>query len=131
MKKIILAGGVVCLLAGFPASAQTAPSFGEALASSLMYPQSAQVSRRNNNDQYWNRIHFNQEMRDQEREREEARKNDHHDNGHHYAYGKDPKHHKAGWKDQSKSHGKNDGKKPPKFHGENRAKDPNKRADNK
>lgn len=100
MKKIILLSAALCLFAGFSASAG-------------QYPQGGDRDRSHHNDQYWQ----DRMDRDQERAREEAR-----DNGHHYAYGKDPKHHKEGWKRHGKNH--------PKFHNKNRAKDPNKRADN-
>lgn len=116
MKKIILLGGALCLLTSFPVNAQTYEA----------YPQGAVWNRLNNNYQYWHQTRIDQESRNWERAREEARRNDDHDNGNHYAYGKDPKHHKEGWKSQSKHNGKGYGKNHPKYHSQNRPKDPNK-----
>lgn len=110
MQKTILLGAALCLLINFPANAQT--TFGQALTSALSpaYPSS---DSRNNHYQYWHNIRAEQEMRDREHAREEARERDERDRGHHYAYGKDPKHHKKDWKHNSKKHHKN---KHPKHH---------------
>ncbi len=103
MKKIILLGGAVCLLANFSANASE-------------YPQGSDVNRRASVYRYWNQFQINQDTPNREQVRKEAR-----DNGHHYAYGKNPRHHKEGWKKRPKHNGKS--------YGDKRLRDPDKKFD--
>lgn len=95
MKKTILLSGVLCLLTSFSASAQI-----------FEYPRGADWIR-NNNYQYWRQVRIDQELRGREHAKEEALENSNHDNGHHYAYGQDPNHHKKDWKDRPRDPNKN------------------------
>lgn len=98
MKKIILLSGVLYVLASFPASAQVV----------IQFPHDHGWNRQQSDYQYWEQIRMNREA--EEHAREDARKNSEHDHGNRYAYGKDQKHHKDGWKDRPKRHGKSHGK---------------------
>ena len=115
MKKIFLLTSTLCVLTSFSASAQnTQEGFGAALASVFttnQYPHNSDWDRRNGNYQYWQQSQIDQARRDQERRdhdrmRQESYDHDRDNNGNHYAYGKDPEHHKDGWKDGKKHHGK-------------------------
>jgi hypothetical protein len=101
MKKIILLSGILYSLASLPASAQIV----------IEYPHGREWQRQQSNHRYWEQVRINQEAE------EHARKEDH-DNGKHHAYGKDPKHHKEGWKDRPKRGGES--------YNKNRPHDPNK-----
>ncbi len=99
MKKIIIIAGALCVLASFSANAQTSAQL------ILEFPDGRNL-RDISNDHYWRQVRLNQEA--EERARHEAR--EHHDNGNHYAYGKD----------KPKKHDKKYGKNYPKYyHNEN------------
>jgi hypothetical protein len=105
MKKAILLSSILCVFTSVPAVAQDANSvFGQWFKpAESQYPTR---SRRDNNYQYWHQVRLEQELKEREHVDKDDKYNGH-DNGHHYAYGKDPKHQGKGYsKNHPKSHGK-------------------------
>lgn len=100
MKKIIIIAGALCMLASFPANAQTSAQV------IFEFPQGNNW-RDVNNDRYWRQVRLNQEAEELARHQASERERyEHHDNGNHYAYGKG----------HSKKHGKGYNKNHPKRH---------------